>query len=167
MEPVKGGSLAKPLPPVAEVLNTADPKVSPSSWAIRFAASLDNVITVLSGMSNLDRMEDNLATMSNFKPLTDAEYTVIERAREALDSIENIPCTSCNYCTKDCPQGVVIPIVFEAMNHYLVFDNLKYAKQYYRGMLATQGGSAASKCVECGQCESACPQHISIRKELK
>jgi predicted aldo/keto reductase-like oxidoreductase len=166
MEPVKGGLLAKPLPPIVAMLNAANPHASPSSpssWAIRFAASLDNVITVLSGMSDMSQMEDNIATMKDFRPFTDAEYTAIEKARAAFEAIENVPCTGCNYCTKDCPQSVAIPTVFDALNYYLVFGNLDYAKGHYRNWAA----SSAGKCVECGQCEAACPQHINIMQELK
>jgi predicted aldo/keto reductase-like oxidoreductase len=165
MEPVKGGLLAGFLPPLAEILNGVNPHASLPSWAIRFAASLDNVITVLSGMSNIDQMEDNLATMSNFHPLNDAEYAAIERVRDALDAVENIPCTKCNYCAKGCPQKIAIPDIFDAMNQYLVFDNLEIAKHFYG--FVTRGGNTAGKCVECGQCESVCPQHIGIIRELK
>jgi predicted aldo/keto reductase-like oxidoreductase len=165
MEPVKGGLLAKLPPPLAKIMNEANPHVSPSSWAIRFAASLDNVITVLSGMSAIDQMEDNLSTMSDFRPLGDAEYAAIERAREALNAIENIPCTKCRYCVKDCPQEIAIPDIFEVLNQYLVFGNLESPKRFY-GFL-TRNGNTAGTCAECGQCESVCPQHIGIMQELK
>jgi predicted aldo/keto reductase-like oxidoreductase len=165
MEPVKGGLLAKPVPLVAKILQEANPHVSPSSWAIRFATSLDNVITVLSGMSDIKQMEDNLATMSDFHPLSDAEYAVIERVRDALNAIENIPCTKCSYCVKGCPQEIAIPDIFDTMNQYLVFGNLETAKSLYG--FCTQNGHTAGTCVECGQCESVCPQHIGIMQELK
>ncbi|MDR2029541.1 MAG: aldo/keto reductase [Treponema sp.] len=165
MEPVKGGLLANPLPPVADILHAANPHASPSSWALRFAASLDNVITVLSGMSTIEQMEENLATMSDFRPLSNAEQAAIERAREALDAIENIPCTKCAYCVKGCPQEINIPGVFDAMNQYLVFGNLEATKRFYG--FVTQGKNTAGTCVECGQCESVCPQHIGIMQELK
>jgi predicted aldo/keto reductase-like oxidoreductase len=165
MEPVKGGLLAKPMPPLAKILNEANPRVSPSSWAMRFAASLDNVITVLSGMSDIAQMEDNLATMSDFHPLEDAEYAVIERVRDELNEIENIPCTNCGYCVKGCPRKIAIPGIFEAMNQYLVFGSRETAKRAYG--FCTRSGGGAEKCVECGQCESVCPQHIGILGELK
>jgi predicted aldo/keto reductase-like oxidoreductase len=132
---------------------------------MRFAASLDNVITVLSGMSNIEQMEDNLAVMSDFRPLGDAEYTVIERVREALNAIESIPCTKCSYCVKGCPQAIAIPDIFDVMNQYLVFGNLEAPKRLY-GFYTRKGGTAG-KCVECGQCESVCPQHIGVMQELK
>jgi predicted aldo/keto reductase-like oxidoreductase len=165
MEPVKGGLLAAPMPPVAKIFHEANPQASPSSWAMRFAASLDNVITVLSGMSNINQMEDNLATMSDFHPLSGAEYAVIKRVRDELNAIENIPCTKCSYCVKGCPQEIAIPGIFEAVNQYLVFGILEVAKRAYG--FSTMNGGAAGKCVECGQCESVCPQHIGIMQELK
>ncbi|MDR1230489.1 MAG: aldo/keto reductase [Spirochaetaceae bacterium] len=165
MEPVKGGLLSKPTPPVAKILDEVNPHASPSSWALRFAASLDNVITVLSGMSDIDQLEDNLATMSRFRPLNAAEHAAIEKVRAALAAIESIPCTKCRYCVKDCPQGIVIPDIFDVLNQYLVFDNLDPPKRFY-GFL-TRNGNTAGTCAECGQCESVCPQHIGIMRELK
>ncbi len=165
MEPVKGGLLANPPAPVSEVLRTADPNASLSSWGIRFAASLDNMITVLSGMSNIEQMDDNLATMSHFKPLDEAERAVIDKARAVLAAIPSIPCTGCNYCVKGCPVSVAIPGIFRAINTYQIYNNLNSAKGNYSW--ATYEGGLASKCIECGQCESVCPQHISIIEELK
>ena len=165
MEPVKGGLLANPPAPVAEILHKANPSASLSSWAIRFAASLDNIITVLSGMSNIKQMEDNLATMSDFRPLDAAERAVIGKATAALNAIPGIPCTGCRYCTKGCPQGVAIPGIFSSMNKQLVFGSLESAKGSYQW--ETHDGGVASKCIECGQCESVCPQHIGIIEELK
>lgn len=165
MEPVKGGLLANPSGPVSKILYEANPNVSLSSWAIRFAASLDHVITVLSGMSNTAQMEDNLSTMSNFRPLDALECTVVDAAKAALDTIQSIPCTGCRYCTKDCPQEIAIPGIFSAMNKYLVYGSLSIAKKSYQW--ETHGGGVASKCIHCGQCEAVCPQHIEIMEELK
>jgi predicted aldo/keto reductase-like oxidoreductase len=165
MEPVKGGLLAKPMPRLAQILQEASPQASPSSWAMRFAASLDNVITVLSGMSDTAQMDDNLATMTDFHTLNDAEYAVIEKVRDALNAVESIPCTQCRYCVKGCPQEIAIPDIFDALNQYLVFDNLEPPKRFY-GFL-TRNGNTAGTCVECGQCEAVCPQHIGIMRELK
>jgi predicted aldo/keto reductase-like oxidoreductase len=157
--------LAKLMPPLAQILHEANPHASPSSWAMRFAASLDNVITVLSGMSTIEQMEDNLATMSEFQPLNDAEYAVIERARNALDAVENIPCTKCSYCVKGCPQEIAIPDIFDALNQHLVFGDIERPKSLYG--FYTRNGNTVGTCAECGQCESVCPQHIGIMRELK
>jgi predicted aldo/keto reductase-like oxidoreductase len=165
MEPVKGGLLANPVPSVAKILSKVNPNSSPSSLAIRFAASLDNVITVLSGMSNIAQLENNMATISDFRPLDDAEYAAIEKARDALNSVETIPCTQCRYCVKDCPQGISIPDIFNALNQHLIFDDLESPKHFYG--FVTRNGNTAGTCAECGQCESVCPQHIGIMRELK
>ena len=165
MEPVKGGLLANPPESVAQVLKAANPEDSFSSWAIRFAASLENVITVLSGMSNIEQIEDNIATMSGFRPLSKDESAVIDKAREKLSAIPSIPCTGCSYCVKGCPMNITIPGIFSAMNTNLIYNNFKSAKGSYGW--ATNGGGLASKCIECGQCESVCPQHIAIIEELK
>lgn len=165
MEPVKGGLLADPPASVAEILKTANPDASCASWALRFAASLDNVITVLSGMSNIEQMDDNIATFTDFKPLDESELAVVDQARIALNAIPSIPCTSCAYCVKECPQGVAIPGIFRAMNTYLIYDDIKRAKGNY-GWETFKGGHA-SECVECGVCESVCPQHIDIIDQLK
>ena len=165
MEPVKGGNLATLPESVAKVFNEANPEVSQSSWAIRFAASLEGLVTVLSGMSNIAQMEDNLKTMSDFQPLTDDERKVIDKAVEAMNAIEKIPCTKCEYCVKDCKQQINIPGIFGAMNTLLVYGNEASAKSSYGW--ATKEKGKASDCLACGQCESACPQHISIIEELK
>ena len=106
MEPVKGGLLANPPETVAQVLKAAAPEKDLPSWALRFAASLEGIITVLSGMSTLEQMEQNLATMKEFSPLSAQEQAVVAQAREALASLPSIPCTSCQYCVKGCPQGI-------------------------------------------------------------
>lgn len=165
MEPVKGGLLADPPTQVAQLLQAANPQASFSSWAVRYAASLDHLITVLSGMSNLEQMEDNLATMKEFVPLNPGEQAVVEQAREILDGIDSIPCTRCQYCVKGCPQNILIPGVFGAMNKYLVYGNQSSARGSYN--FATRVGGKASQCISCGQCEAVCPQHIQIIEQLE
>lgn len=165
MEPVKGGTLANPPKKVAELLKQANPAASYASWAVRFVASLPGIMVVLSGMSNIEQMEDNLSYMGDFKPLNEKEKKVIEEAMGILSSIEQIPCTACHYCTGGCPKKIQIPDLFSAMNRNLVFEDFDGAKKRYAN--ATQQPHAkASECVKCGQCERQCPQHIHIREWL-
>lgn len=165
MEPVKGGTLANPPQAVKDLLTAANPDMSPAVWAIRYAASLDGVITVLSGMSNAGQMADNLSAMRAFAPLDDAERAVIARAQAALNAVPSIPCTGCRYCVEGCPMSIPIPDVFSAMNKQLIFGQLDLAKQDYAR--ETRGGGKASDCVQCGQCEGACPQRLAIIDSLK
>lgn len=167
MEPVKGGNLAKAPESVAKLFEQSRPGASPSSWAIRFAASLEGVLTVLSGMSSVEQMADNLATMEHFEPLSAAEQGVIEAARAAFNTIPSVPCTACQYCVKGCPMGINIPGTFAAYNMYQQFGNADLARGQYIWQTDGHQMAKASACVECGQCEEACPQHIHIREELK
>ena len=166
MEPVKGGNLANPRAEVADVFRAANPDASPSSWAIRYAASLDGIITVLSGMSNIAQMADNISYMKEFKPLTADERKVIDRARELLDAIPTVPCTACEYCMKGCPKHIAIPGSFQSFNMYKVYGNLESAKGNYNRNTNGHKLARASECVKCGKCEAVCPQHIRIREEL-
>ena len=165
MEPVKGGSLANPMPKVKEVFDAADPKVSYTSWAIRYAASLDGIITVLSGMSDLSQMDDNLSTMRNFRPLSEAELDVIRKAQKALESDNSIACTACHYCTDGCPMSIPIPEIFTVSNRAKTFPSWDKGKNDY--LIATANKGKASQCVGCGQCEAACPQQLPIIELLK
>lgn len=165
MEPVKGGLLANPVEPVAKVLRDANPDVSYASWALRFAASLEGVITVLSGMSLEEQMDDNLKTFIDFKKLDENEQAVVEKARQTLAAIPAIPCTSCQYCVKGCPMSINIPGIFSARNTQLVYGATDAAKRNYG--FATRDGGKASDCLACGQCESVCPQHIEIITRLQ
>ena len=160
MEPVKGGALADPIPSVKEIFDAADPNASYASWAIRYVASLDGIITVLSGMSTLAQMDDNLSYMKDFKPLNEAEQEVIRKAQKALLDDQSIPCTACNYCTKGCPMNIPIPKIFKTRNNYESSQNLEEAKVWYGRH--TFGAGKASDCISCGQCETQCPQHLSI-----
>ena len=164
MEPVKGGALADPVPEVVEVLKSADPNVSLASWAIRFAASLEGVVTVLSGMSSIAQVEDNISFMRDFKPLTEAEYEVIRKAQEALNNDRSIPCTACHYCTDGCPMNIPIPEIFHVMNHQRGNAAFRGRREY---TIATTGRGKGSDCIGCGQCESACPQQLSVISHLK
>lgn len=166
MEPVKGGMLANPPEQVASVLKAAEPNSSVASWAIRFAASLPGVITVLSGMSDVAQMQDNLSYMRTFETLTDAQRATIERAQHELAKIPLIPCTRCNYCAKVCPNEIGISGTFTAMNMLTLYGNLETAKKERTWQVDRHGKRPADDCIKCGRCEQACPQHIKIRDEL-
>ncbi len=159
MEPVKGGKLAEPPQPVKDILQRANPDVSFASWAVRFAASLPNVMMVLSGMSDIQQMEDNIQTMRQLHPLNDEEQNVLEEAKEALKQFADIACTACHYCTPGCPMDIHIPEIFGVMNVYKMYGNLDEARNEYKWR---PGGEKASACIQCGQCENACPQHLPI-----
>ncbi|MBR4656966.1 MAG: aldo/keto reductase [Oscillospiraceae bacterium] len=165
MEPVKGGSLADPHPDVSAIFRAADPKASVASWAIRFAASLDGIITVLSGMSTLEQVRDNTQTMLDFQPLTPEERKVIARAVAKFNEIPLIPCTGCRYCAPDCPQKINIPGILASLNDYTKYQNAGGLGMGYR-MAVGQGGKAGD-CVECRSCEEHCPQHLKITQLLK
>ncbi|WFR55715.1 aldo/keto reductase [Anaerocolumna sp. AGMB13025] len=165
MEPVKGGLLANPTEDIRKIFEEANPNASLASWAIRYAASLDNIITVLSGMSTMDQVRDNVSFMEDFKPLSKEEQAVIEKAQKALREIPNIPCTACQYCVKGCPQDIRIPNVFATYNRKLVYNDLASAKSRYG--LETRMNGKASDCIACGNCEMVCPQHINIIENLK
>ncbi|MBR3349966.1 MAG: aldo/keto reductase [Solobacterium sp.] len=165
MEPVKGGTLANPPKAVEEVFKAADPDASNASWAIRFVASLDQVMVVLSGMSAIGQMEDNISYMADFKPLNEEEQKVISKAQEILSGITQIKCTSCHYCTDGCPMQINIPSIFAAMNRNLIYGQIDDAKRRYAN--AVKEGGKASECIHCLQCEDACPQHIEITSWLE
>ena len=165
MEPVKGGTLASPPQTVREVLKAAAPEASLASWAIRYAASLPGVMVVLSGMSNIAQMEDNLSYMKDFRALSEAEQQVITDARKALAAVPQIPCTACHYCTEGCPMQIRIPEIFSALNTKLIWGQEENAKRSYQRVTADSG--KASDCIQCLQCEGACPQHIEITSWLQ
>ena len=159
MEPVKGGILANPIPKVREILESADSSASCASWAIRFAAGLDNILAVLSGMSSLAQMDDNLHQMKPFRPLNEEEAQVIARAQKALDEAKMIPCTACHYCTDGCPMQIPIPEIFTVYNRQEGSPHFRTVREY---TIVTTDRGKASDCVQCGQCENACPQHLPI-----
>ncbi len=163
MEPVKGGTLAS-LPQAADELIKNQNAGSPASYALRFAAGTDGVIMTLSGMSNLEQMNDNLSTMKDFEPLNEQEHQLLDQVLDVFHTMNLIPCTACHYCTEGCPQQILIPDLFAVYN-----TNLREGSGgefYYRNALTKNNGKA-SDCIECGQCEDACPQHLPIRELLK
>ncbi len=165
MEPVKGGLLADPPEVVKDVLRKADENASYASWAVRYAASLDGILTVLSGMSNIEQMEDNISYMKNFQPLSEGEQETVRKAQEALDNIESIACTGCHYCTAGCPKKIPIPEIFAARNKQLIWGQMEKGAADYAQV--TKDAGKASDCIACGQCERACPQQLSIIKYLR
>ena len=165
MEPIKGGALARPPKRVEQLLKAADPQASCSSWALRFVASLDGVKVVLSGMSDFSQMEENLSVMKDFRPLSEAEQELMRKAGKTFASYGSIDCTSCHYCSDGCPQGIPIPEIFAVHNQEQLVPSWDGGKRNYD--VATHGHGKASDCIACGQCESACPQHLPIIELLE
>ena len=155
MEPVKGGKLAE-LPDGARALLDGLGSGSPASYAIRYAASFEGVMMVLSGMSDLEQMEDNLSYMADFVPLNPAEFDALARVREILRCQDAIPCTNCRYCVDGCPRGILIP------DHFAAYNAQKQGKE-----APLPGGGDPAGCVGCRQCEQICPQHLPITHLLR
>ena len=167
MEPVKGGMLANPPASVLEILKAAEPDSSAASWAIRFAANLDGVITVLSGMSNLEQMQDNLSYMKNFNGLSQNQIQTLKAVQKELNKFSLIPCTTCNYCAKVCPQNIGISGSFTALNILTLYQDQAAANHQENWLVSGHGKQRAVSCIQCGRCEQVCPQHIAIRDELQ
>lgn len=164
MEPVRGGALATLCDQSVEIFKKEKPEASIASWALRYAASLPEVFAVLSGMSTMDQLKDNVQTMEHFKPLDKREYAVIEQALAAYRTSAVIPCTACRYCM-DCPAGIDIPRVFAVYNNYLTgkvnnrsMNDFVFEMEY--GILGKE--KQAHHCAKCNQCAEHCPQHIDI-----
>ena len=164
MEPVRGGALAAMPPEIRDLFFRAAPGKSLASWAFRFVGSLPMVSTVLSGMSDISQLRDNMETFDNFEPLTEAEYEVINTAMEALSKIPTIPCTGCKYCVSNCPKRINIPRLIPLLNDFRTYQNLDANKRRY--YMTTARGGKASDCILCGECERHCPQNIPITKVL-
>ncbi len=164
MEPVKGGSLVN-IPDEAKKIYNELGELSPASYAIRFAASFDGIFMVLSGMSNMEQMNDNLSYMTDFKPLSEKEMEAVCKVRDIIKGQNLIPCTACRYCVDGCPMNIPIPELFACMNDKKQFKN--WNSSYYYKEVHTNGKGTASDCIGCGKCENACPQHLEIRKLLK
>ncbi len=163
MEPVKGGSLVN-LPDEAKAVFDELGGGSYASYALRYAADFPNICAVLSGMSNMAQMNDNLSFMPECKPLTDTEKSAIVKVCEIFKSKHLIPCTSCRYCVAGCPKNILIPELFGCLNQKKAFNN--WNQDYYYETVLTSRNGKASDCIKCGKCEKACPQHLEIRKLL-
>lgn len=158
MEPVKGGGLVNLPEPALDILAGLRGG-SPASYAIRYAASFEGVVMVLSGMSDLPQMEDNLSYMKEFCPLTDPERAAIEQVRAILKAEDAIPCTACRYCTPGCPKHIAIPDIFACLNTKRRYKDWN-SDFYYE--VNTEGRGKASDCIRCRRCEKICPQHLPI-----
>lgn len=163
MEPVKGGNLVNLPEKAADVLKELHGG-SLASYAIRFAAGFPGIRMVLSGMSSLAQMQDNISYMKNFVPLNKRELAAIEDVQEVFNGLHLIPCTACRYCTDGCPQHIAIPDLFATMNSKKLYKD--WNADYYYG-IHTGPGRRASDCLKCGKCEKACPQHLPIRQLLE
>lgn len=167
MEPVKGGTLAN-VPPQAEGLFKAmEPEMSVPSWAIRFAAGLDGVFMVLSGMSSIEQLEDNTSFMADFRPLNEQEQLTVAKAAGVIKGTGTIACTACRYCTENCPMNIPIPDYFSAYNGDILDGGKDFAKHGAQYSAFAEGHGKASECVKCGACEGHCPQHLDIRGLLE
>lgn len=163
MEPVKGGTLANLPKEAMELLLSYNPDATPASYALRFVAGLDNVMMVLSGMSNLEQVKENAALMSDVKPLNEDEKQLLSKVAEIINRSQAVPCTACGYCMEVCPKNIAIPGLFGVYNNYKINGN--FSNMYYNRVVYEKG--KASDCIGCHRCEKNCPQHIAIPAELK
>jgi predicted aldo/keto reductase-like oxidoreductase len=165
MEPVKGGSLVNLPQEAKDIFDGVGNGLSYASYAIRFAAGFDQIMMVLSGMSNFDQMQDNLSYMKDFKPLNEKERAAVDKVCEIFRNLGAIPCTACRYCTGGCPKHISIPDLFSCMNAKQIFKD--WNQDWYYNEVYTKNAGKASDCIKCGKCEKACPQHLPIRKLLE
>ena len=163
MEPLRGGALATLNEESAQMLKAARPDDSLARWGVRYAASFPNVLTVLSGMTTMDQLTDNIATATGLAPVSDQEKALLEKAATAYNQAGAVPCTSCEYCMP-CPQGVSIPRIFSIYNHYRLVD---FRIPFDNGYSTVAESEKAAQCIQCGVCAEKCPQHIDIPAYMK
>ena len=161
MEPIKGGSLASFPEDVEKIYKDYAPGASVASWALRYILSKEGIMTVLSGMSTEEQMEDNLKTVTQFKPLNKLEEEKVNEVVSKVLSFKTIPCTACRYCVPGCPMNISIPDLFTAYNSQKTYGVNNRYKTYYKDH-STNEHNPASACIGCYQCEGVCPQHIEI-----
>lgn len=166
MEPVKGGTLASFSDDIEKIYKDYVPQKSIASWALRYVASLEGVMTILSGMSNAQQMNDNLDTMTHFEKINNEEAKLIKQVTDQVLSYPTIPCTKCRYCTPGCPMHIQIPDLFTAYNSAKMYGENRRYDTYYKDH-STGDYQPAKACIACGQCESVCPQHLEIISLLK
>lgn len=167
MEPVKGGSLAIVSSEVEQMFKAYNKEASVASWAVRFVAGLENVVMVLSGMSDESQMEDNLSYMKDFVPMNEEELAMVEKAAQMIREDIAIPCTACRYCVEDCPMQIAIPEYFKIYNVLKQLQGTKEQDRRRQYARVAKDHGKASDCIACGKCEEHCPQHIKIRECLK
>lgn len=165
MEPIRGGMLASLSPEQEAKMKSLRPDKSVASWALRFVGSLPGVMTILSGMSTEEQMDDNIGTFTDFEPLSDEEMKVVNEVTDDILRIPQIGCTACKYCTPGCPMQISIPDVFRTINTLRRYPDDWRSKNFYSGVVSR--GGKATDCIACGQCEGVCPQHLPIIELLK
>jgi predicted aldo/keto reductase-like oxidoreductase len=167
MEPLKGGKLASSIPDdIMKVWDSSRVKLSPVEWAFKWVYNFPEVKVILSGVSSMEQLKDNLKIFENSKPhsMSEEDLALVDKVTDLYNSKIRIGCTGCNYC-QPCPSGVVIPDIFSLYNDIYMYGSSQQSADFYKRIMKAE--KDASKCVECGQCESACPQHLSIRENLK
>ena len=165
MEPVKGGTLASFKPELEAKYKAVRPDASIASWALRYVGSFPGVMTILSGMSNEEQVQDNVKTFTDFEPLSDRERSVVDEVTAIMLDTPQIGCTACRYCCDGCPMKISIPDVFRAVNTMRLYNDKFRPKAFYYGLIGRSG--RASDCIACGQCEGMCPQHLPIIELMK